>query len=253
MSIYNITFSPTGGTQRVSDCLCSAAGEEFIQIDLTDRAFDPSAIALSENDLCVVSVPSFAGRVPETAAQRISLLKGNGAKAALVAVYGNRAYEDTLIELKTLLSESGFRCIAAVAAIAEHSMLRQYAAGRPDAQDMAELQQFGRKIAEIAASDSIPADLYVPGNIPYRAIGAFLKPIVADSCLSCGVCSDMCPVGAIPQDRPGETMLDQCISCMRCISVCPSGARMLDPATIEAVNGRLGPLLSGYKKNELFI
>ena len=252
MNIYCITFSPTGGARRVAERICASIGEHVINVDLCDRLPDAFSISPAAEDVCVVAIPSFAGRVPALAADRIRLLNGNGAKAVPVAVYGNRAYEDTLLEMKHLLTERGFRCIAASAAIAEHSMLRQYAAGRPDANDCAELDAFGQKIAEIVAAGQDPADLSVPGNFPYRSIGAFLKPVVTEDCMGCGVCADMCPAGAIPADHPCTTDLNACISCVRCVSLCPIKARRLDPAMLDAVNARIGPALSGRKENEFF-
>lgn len=40
-------------------------------------------------------------------------MQGNGVRAVLPAAYGNRAYGDTLLELKNTLTDAGFRCVAA--------------------------------------------------------------------------------------------------------------------------------------------
>lgn len=253
MSVYKIIFSPTGGTQRVADQLTEALCEACVSVDLCDSGFAADRLLLTKDDLCVIAVPSFGGRVPELAARRLTALRGNGALAVPVAVYGNRAYEDTLFEMKNLLAAQGFRCAAAVTAIAEHSMLRQYATGRPDANDLHELSEFGRRIASAIASGSISSDLPVPGNFPYRQLGTFLKPEVTPKCMDCGVCADLCPAGAIPADNSASTDLSACISCARCISICPVQARRLNPETLDAVNSRIGKALSGYKRNELFL
>ena len=105
-----------------------------------------------------------------TAAERFALLHGNGSRAVIVASYGNRAYEDTLAELSDLASASDFRVIAPVAAIAEHSIAREIAAGRPDEAYAERLAALGREIrgkAE-AGSDEKPA---LPGNRPYKKAG----------------------------------------------------------------------------------
>ncbi len=251
--VFNITFSPTGGTQNVADCLCAAFSENFISADLCERFFDGSNLNFTSDDLCVFSVPSYAGRVPVTAAERLSTLCGNNAPAVLVCVYGNRAWEDTLLEMKNILSARGFRCIAAVAAIAEHSMLRQYAAGRPDAADRAQLTDFSTKISDLLKTGTDYEELIIPGNFPYRPIGAFLKPIVNDDCVSCGVCADMCPVGAIDAEEPASTDLEKCISCTRCISLCPFKARQLDENMLQMVEARIGKLMQDRKENELFL
>lgn len=118
MHTYQITFSPTGGTKRVADILTGRLADATETIDLCDRAVDFSGIAFSPEDVCVVAVPSYGGRVPGIAVQRLSQLKGNGAKAVLAAVYGNREFEDTLVELTDALDAAGFICVAAVSAVA---------------------------------------------------------------------------------------------------------------------------------------
>ena len=65
--------------------------------------------------------------------ETLAAVCGCGARAVLMCVYGNRAYEDTLVELADTAEKAGFHVIAAVAAIAEHSVVRRFAAGRPGA------------------------------------------------------------------------------------------------------------------------
>jgi hypothetical protein len=52
--------------------------------------------------------------VPAVASERISAIHGGGAKAILVCVYGNRAYEDTLVELRDIAENAGVQITAAV-------------------------------------------------------------------------------------------------------------------------------------------
>ena len=128
MKLYEIVFSPTGGTQKVADRLSRAMSGEIVPVDLTDHALAFANIALTPDDVAVLAVPSYGGRVPAPAVERLAALHGNGARAVLVCVYGNRAYEDTLAELQDTAKQAGFRPIAAVAAVAEHSIARQFAA-----------------------------------------------------------------------------------------------------------------------------
>ncbi len=106
MRYYNIHFSPTGGTRKVADIICGALEGEFNEIDLCCNIVQMS---LCEEDICLVSVPSYGGRVPVTAIERLKKISGNGAKAVLNCVYGNRAWEDTLTELQDTLEGLGFR------------------------------------------------------------------------------------------------------------------------------------------------
>ena len=210
----------------------------------------------SKEDLCIIGVPSFGGRVPAIALERIKALSGNNATAILITVYGNRAYEDTLIELEDTLIEKNFTCQAAIAAIAEHSIMHQFATGRPDQNDLTVLSDFVRKIKE-KDNNSIKSDhlpVHVPGNRPYREYGTIpLIPGASHTCGSCRLCAAKCPSGAIPSDNPTQTDKDKCISCMRCISVCPTHSRKLNPLMLAAASQKLKKACSGRKENELFL
>lgn len=253
MGVYELTFSPTGGTKKTAKAVLEGIGGEAVEVDLTSRDVDFTGIRLGEEDVAVVSVPSYAGRVPAVAAERIALVRGNGARAVLVCVYGNRAYEDTLVELEDVVKAAGFRPIAAVAAVAEHSIARQFASGRPDGQDVAELAAFGRKIGEKIASGEAALPT-LPGNRPYReAKGVGMVPKADKGCDSCGVCAARCPVGAIDREDPKSVDKDACISCMRCVAECPRSARKLNSVMLKAAGMALKKACSEKKACELYL
>lgn len=253
MKLYEVIFSPTGGTQKVADLLTKALGGEYTAVDLTDSGADFSAVAFTPEDVAVIAVPSYGGRVPGTAAERISTMKGSGARAVLVCVYGNRAYEDTLVELEDTAKQAGFRVIAAVAAIAEHSIAHRYAAGRPDAEDAKELETFAGKIQEKLSSED-SAEPKIPGNRPYKkAGGSGMVPKPTKACTNCGLCAEKCPVQAIDPSDPGHTDKDKCISCMRCVSICPQSARKVSSVMLAAVDVALKKVCSDRKEGELYI
>lgn len=253
MKIHEISFSPTGGTKKVSEILTSALKGEVIEVDLTDSKTDYGSFTLAQDDIAVIAVPSYGGRVPAVAAERLTMIHGNGACAILVCVYGNRAYEDTLVELQDTVKKAGFNVIAAIAAIAEHSIVRQFAAGRPDAQDAQQLTLFAEQIQEkIANLDHREPD--IPGNRPYKkAGGAGTVPKPTKECIRCGICSEKCPVQAIDMDNPQKVNGSACISCMRCISVCPHSARKINPIMLSAASLALKKACSERKECELFL
>lgn len=248
---YSIHFSPTGGTQKVAAILASAMGGHWQEIGLCREV---APMALTAGDVCLVSVPSYGGRVPTVAIQRLKAITGNGAKAVLNCVYGNREWEDTLTELQDALEEQGFICAAAVAAVVEHSIFRQFAAGRPDANDAAQLTGFAAKIRE-KLNGGVFGDLNLSGSHgTYREFGGTpFKPEGNENCSSCGLCAQSCPVGAIDVTDSQKTDKDKCISCMRCIQLCPNHARDLDAAFMAQMSEKMAPKLSGHKENHLFL
>ena len=253
MSTYQICFSPTGGTKKVSEYLSRQLNEDSINIDLTDRKRDFRDIALTGNDIAVIAVPSYGGRVPSPAVERIKQIQGNGAKAIIVCVYGNRAYEDTLAELLDCTQQAGFSVIAAVAAIAKHSIANRYAANRPDTDDYKQLHTFAERIAEKLHNRNFTTPS-IPGNRPYKKSGNVgIVPHITKSCTRCGICAALCPVGAIDPENPAIVNKKICISCMRCLHVCPHNARKVNKLMTSIANIILRKACSIRKECELYI
>lgn len=253
MKVFDIVFSPTGGTEKVSNYIANALEGETVAVDLTDSGLGFRTVAMTKEDVAVIAVPSYGGRVPAVAVERLGMVRGNDARAVLVCVYGNRAYEDTLVELEDAAKGAGFRVIAAVSAIAEHSIVRQFAAGRPDAQDAAQLAGFADQIQQkISAGDA--SEPTIPGNRPYKKVGGTgMVPKATKECTACGACAAACPVGAIDKDDPKRVDKKACISCMRCVVVCPRGARAVNPVMLSAATKMLSKACSERKECELFI
>lgn len=253
MKVHEICFSPTGGTQRVAAILTHTLADEVVTVDLTDRQLDFRAISLTEGDTALIAVPSYSGRVPASAAERIAAIRGNGARAILVCVYGNRAYEDTLVELCDMARSAGFEIVAAVAAIAEHSIARKYAKGRPDAADVSRLTMFATRIThKLDAGEQ--HEPVIPGNRPYRKISRVgIVPQATKRCVKCGLCAEKCPVGAIDMRDPTRVNKVACISCMRCVAICSHQGRKISPMLLTIVNLMLKKVCSGRKECELYL
>lgn len=253
MRYVQIVFSPTGGTLKAAEAVTGQWSESVETIDLTDPSKDFSEYHFEKEDIVLIAVPSYGGRVPSAAAERIKKLNGGGAKCTLMCVYGNREYEDTLVEMEDIAKERGFTVKAAIAAIAEHSIVRKYAAGRPDTDDIKRLKEFAETALEKMREENSDANLKLVGNRPYKkSSGMSVVPKAGKNCVKCGLCAKKCPVQAISAENIGTADTKKCILCMRCVTVCPHSARNVGKAMLTAVSLMLKEPCSERKECEFF-
>lgn len=253
MKLYSLYFSPTGGTLKAARLLCSAWSCEITEVDLSDRCLNTGNLQFEKDDVCIVTVPSFGGRVPQFIIPKLESMNGNGCRAVIATAYGNRDFDDTLLELKNTLEAHGFVCAGAAAAVTQHSIAPRYGAGRPDADDEKVLRNFSARLKAAAESETA-VSVTVPGSYPYKPCGpSAIKPAADEKCIKCGICAARCPVNAIPEEDPSATDADKCISCLQCVSICPQKARSVDPNILKAVEQRLEKVCSERKNNTLYI
>lgn len=254
MSFYNIFFSPTGGTKAVSYAVVDGYGCDFEEVDMITERDKFENLKFTGDDFVLVSVPSFGGRIPSPVGEEFRKIKGNRAKAAINAVFGNRAIDDTLTELSDLLEARGFEVVCGMEAVAEHSLVHEIAHGRPDAEDKNQLAEFGRKIREAYEKNAFSDDLKLPGSHNYKKYnGVPMKPYTGSSCIECGLCAKECPAGAIPIDNPRFTDKDLCISCMHCVSICPKHSRRISQVLVSVASVAMKKSCAGRKENKLYI
>lgn len=201
--------------------MTEAFGGDFQLIDLTHGSC-PIESELIDGDTVLLVSPVYAGRIPAIVSDLFRQIDGHGLKAIVAVVYGNRDYDDALLELADIATEDGFEVVGAGAFIAQHCIFPKVANGRPDKSDMKIAVDFIRQAKE---SDRLDLSV-IKGKRPYKKPGAVpLHPhFVENECRSCGVCARECPTGAI-DSVSFVTDTDKCITCCRCIAVCSSHAR----------------------------
>ena len=237
MEIRNVTsifFSPTGSTRRLVSMLSKTFPSKPREVDITPYTQRGLSMDFGPDDLVLFGVPVYGGRIPSPAVQTLRRMQGSRTPAVLVAAYGNREYDDALLELADIAAANGFIPFAAAALIAEHSIMHSVAAGRPDAQDAKKIEAFGTQLWKKLSTSEALSPVSVKGTRPYKEFGGVpMKPKAGRSCTGCGICAALCPAHAIPANVPSCTDKDACISCMRCIKVCPVHARRLNPVMLR--------------------
>jgi ferredoxin/flavodoxin len=234
-----VYFSPTGTTRNIVKQVAAGLDRpELADYDLT-RMDQDFALHLDEG-LAIIAAPVYAGRVPELFLKRIQHLSGAGIPAVVIALYGNRAYEDALLELRDVIGDKGFRVIAAGAFIGEHSFATRQspvATGRPDGADLQLAREFGASVARTLRATHPRAGLDVPGNTPYKervALGGICPETQPELCTLCKTCAERCPAFLITVDQKVTTKAEGCLMCSACVKSCPQSARALLHPTVEA-------------------
>lgn len=259
MKKYNVTavyFSATDTSRKGTAAIAGAFDSVIYEMDMTIRDRQPAKTEFDETDLVVFGAPVYSGRIYQGAADRFRNLHGSNTPCIITVTYGNRDYDDALLELFDLVSEQGFLPFAAAALIGQHTY-GDIQAGRPTPEDLREdkdfAEQASRKLAAIGA-----APVFVPGNRSYMqdnhgGNGGHFRPLTSDDCIGCGHCAQMCPEGAI--DFSNYTCIDndKCIACFRCIRICPVKAKNMDTDEYNTFAEMFTAKLSKPCCNEYFI
>ncbi len=258
-----IYFSPTGTTRKILESIAEGIAVEGVKhINLTLPDGNRETISPFSDELVIIGAPVYGGRLPVDAINRFKQLKAGNALAILIVVYGNREFEDALLELKNLAIELGFRPVAGGAFIGEHSFATEkvpIANGRPDRLDVQKAMEFGAKVKDkIAALQPLDAkiDLEIPGRFPYEAKGArtmAVSPVtIKGRCTVCGICADVCPTAAISINEIAETKAERCIRCCACIKSCPEEARVMEDEMWKKIANWLNENCSTRKEPQIF-
>lgn len=258
-----VYYSPTGTTEKIVKEIGIHTGLKLIsEHNIAGNNVDLPT-EKGNNHLTIIGIPVYGGRLPITTIEVLKNLKSKQSPVAIVVVYGNRAYEDALLELKDIACTCGFKIIAGAAFIGEHSYSsdeKPIAKNRPDQQDLEKCKDFAKKITSKLKSKkdiSQLSELAISGNFPYKErnlLPVTLYPETNNAiCNLCGTCVDACPTDAITIEETVITNGDLCTWCCACVKYCPHEARIFDNSTINAIQNRLILNCSERKEPEFFI
>ncbi len=246
--VWSVWFSATGTTKKVASLLSEklgpALGAETEEFSFNLPAAREKDLFFGEGDLVVLAVPTYAGRVPNLLLPYIrEKIHGNGALGVPIVLYGNRNFDDSLMELRNVMEENGFHTVSGGAFVGEHSFSTILGAGRPDGEDLALAEELAARTAEkvkaLTQAPDRPVEVegcdpirpyYTPRDRHGEPIRDFLKakPVTdPGKCVNCGMCARICPMGAID---PGDvfSVPGKCIKCCACVKRCLRGAKYFD-------------------------
>lgn len=244
-TVWAVYFSGTGTTEKVATylakSLAQSLGVEYKAHNYTQPAGRTQELDFGPEDLVVLGTPVYAGRVPNLLLPFVqNSIHGNGTLAVPMVMFGNRNFDDGLMELKNVMAGNGFCPISAAAIVGEHAFSTILGAGRPDGADMALVDDLAQKTAEkVQGLTALPEQpVQVEGCDPIRPyytprdrngdpIKDFLKakPVTdMDKCVNCGLCARLCPMSAIDH-ADVSSVIGKCIKCCACVKKCPTKAK----------------------------
>ena len=249
-----IYFSPTRGTKKYVEAAAKALDGDFTVIDLTNAKARAEKYHFGPDDLVIFGAPVYAGRLPLYPEKLYGNITGEKTPAIFTVTYGNREFDDALLETKDICEANGFVGIAAAAWLSEHTYSDKLAGGRPTEDDLSEAADFAAKIAA-GLSSAVFEPLEIPGNRPYKEGKRLpLKTVATERCSECGLCARICPAGAIDDAAGFEADQSKCIGCLACVKRCMRSARLVDDPGLAAIRQKLEPAFGGvHKENQYFL
>ena len=243
--ISKIYFSPSGTTEKIVNEIAKNFNMNRENYDL---------LSFNEkkefgNELVIIGIPVFNGRIPKLACERLSKMKGHDTKAIVVLNYGNIDYGDALLELTELLKENDFKIMGVATTVSQHSHFSELGHNRPDSSDLEKINEFSQKVIEKLENEA-ENEIFVNGYKPYTE---YTKPTFSvncdeDTCTECMDCVYTCPEEAISELSPTKTNLDDCTRCSTCINVCSENARSFGGA--DYYQEMESALMNNLERNE---
>lgn len=255
-TVHKVYFSPAGSTALVADRIAGLLAEAFqAEIcfhDYTLPAEREEKMVFEKGSVVVWASPVYAGRLPNKLLDYVkSSFEGAGVPVIPVVVYGNRNFDEALSELTGILREGELCPFTAAAIPVRHVFSDTLGKGRPDQEDLVEIEAFAKAAAEKLKAaegvENLPL-VEVPGPYPPLAYytplkedgtpAKFLKAlpkIDPERCTGCGSCGSCCPMDSVKiQEGKLPEISGICIKCQACILRCPAGAIAIEDEAFQS-------------------
>lgn len=246
-------FSPTSGTKKIVKAIAESIDSNYEEFDITLPQNRTNSITFSSNDLVIIGMPTYAGRFPRLLHNYIDTITANNTLGVFITTYGNRDYEDALLEQYDIFTSKGFIGLGAATFITEHSSTSKLATGRPHAEDLKTASDFGceiiKRLKEINSLSDLNS-LTLPGSIPYVEKNIPPMPFAPETnekCVTCGICAKHCPTSAIDFSDCRTIDISKCIKCNSCVKRCPLSAKAM---TSEPYKNMQNMLITNFAHNE---
>lgn len=246
-------FSPTSGTKKIVKAIAESIDSNYEEFDITLPQNRTNSITFSSNDLVIIGMPTYAGRFPRLLHNYIDTITANNTLGVFITTYGNRDYEDALLEQYDIFTSKGFIGLGAATFITEHSSTSKLAIGRPHAEDLKTASDFGceiiKRLKEINSLSDLNS-LTLPGSIPYVEKNIPPMPFAPETnekCVTCGICAKHCPTSAIDFSDCRTIDISKCIKCNSCVKRCPLTAKVM---TSEPYKNMQNMLITNFAHNE---
>ncbi len=255
--VYAIYFSPTGNSKKSALYVAKAFSDDITEIDITVANKQPIPQKFGIGDIVIFSAPVYGGKILKEAKERFKKFTGEITPCVIIASYGNRHYDNALIEMSDMAISQGFIPVGYAALVGRHTF-GQIEVNRPDNNDLEENIHFGEKISDKLNRYDFSIPL-IPGDPEYESIekggtGGKFRPLTDTfSCIDCKLCAVNCPMQAINYDNVSKIDNELCISCFRCIRNCPTGAKNMNEENYIAFAEEFTQKLSQSRPNEYFI
>ncbi|WP_196593436.1 EFR1 family ferrodoxin [Pectinatus sottacetonis] len=255
MKTTAIYFSPTETSKKGAVAIADVLQPDAAKVDITIGQ-EMVEKKFSSEDLVIFGAPVYSGRIFKGIKQRLQAVQGNNTPCVVTVTYGNRDYDDALLELADIVKEKGFLPVAGAALIGQHTY-GEIQVGRPDKNDINEDKKFAAKVLTKLQSGQ-KNTVKLPGNPDYihndGGNGGKFRPLTDEKkCVQCGICAQQCPEGAIDMADYSKIDNNKCIACFRCIRICPTGAKNMDTPEYKNFAADFSRKLSQPRKNEYFI